>query len=515
MKKIILLLVLPFMTMAQSTLITPGVAGNIQIPNLTYSQITAIPSPVRGMKAYDTDYGCERIYNGTQWRCHDTPENQSNVLTTAFKANSGTPSAIFYVMNEVNPTDNSTIVVGNFIGSITFGSTTLTSAGGQDIFIAKFSSSNALLWANRIGGAGNGSTLLGDEYVTDIVQEIGSSNFYLTGRISSASVTGAITGSAVNGSDGFIAKFDPSGNNLWVNYVNGTVGTSYDGFLTMSQFGSDLYVCGYQSGGGVLGSTSLSATQSRFVAKYTQAGALQWVSETTGNIHDLKATASKIIAVGSFTSSITLGSSSFTSVGSLDAFITSFDSATGAIQWSDAFGSLNMEYPRAIVIKNNKAVILGDYSGTINWGGTTINRLFAYDTFIAQYDLNGGKEWIKSINGTGDDIIIDAKTDLIGNIYLLTSIGQQASFENVSINTNNSFNTVLAKLSPSGICVWAKKYFSSLSPINSGGLSQIQLINGLAKVTMSGNFQGTNVQFGHSKLTSTTPGVFLATITEN
>lgn len=50
---------------------------------------------------------------------------------------------------------DATIVLGWFFGSITFDSHTLTSAGGSDVFLAKFSADGTCLWATRYGGKGD------------------------------------------------------------------------------------------------------------------------------------------------------------------------------------------------------------------------------------------------------------------------------------------------------------------------------------------------------------------------
>src|SRR5690242_2638557 len=48
---------------------------------------------------------------------------------------------------------NNIIVVGGFHGTVDFGGVSLTSAGGFDIFVVKYSPSGGLLWAKRFGGA--------------------------------------------------------------------------------------------------------------------------------------------------------------------------------------------------------------------------------------------------------------------------------------------------------------------------------------------------------------------------
>ena len=45
------------------------------------------------------------------------------------------------------------IVVGRFSGTVDFGRVYMTSAGGEDIFIAKYSPTGSLLWSKRLGGS--------------------------------------------------------------------------------------------------------------------------------------------------------------------------------------------------------------------------------------------------------------------------------------------------------------------------------------------------------------------------
>ncbi|WP_353718711.1 T9SS type A sorting domain-containing protein [Dyadobacter sp. 676] len=51
--------------------------------------------------------------------------------------------------------DNSVYITGYYSGSETFGSTTLTSAGGLDVFVAKTSTSGNIEWAKSVGGPGD------------------------------------------------------------------------------------------------------------------------------------------------------------------------------------------------------------------------------------------------------------------------------------------------------------------------------------------------------------------------
>ena len=50
--------------------------------------------------------------------------------------------------------DGSSIVTGTFSGA-TFGGTTLTSAGEDDVFIAKLNADGSYAWAKQAGGGGD------------------------------------------------------------------------------------------------------------------------------------------------------------------------------------------------------------------------------------------------------------------------------------------------------------------------------------------------------------------------
>ncbi|MFY7910202.1 MAG: hypothetical protein ACOVO2_11640 [Emticicia sp.] len=517
MKKVFILFLLPFLGFAQSTLITAGGTGNVNLPNLTYSQITAIASPQRGMQAFDTDYGCIRVYNGTSWRCHDTPENDPNVTITAIKSDNTGISNIFSTYNDIFP-NNSTIVAGTFSGTTTFGTTTLTSAGGQDIFLVKYDQNGAVSWAYRMGGAGNGSNLFGDELISDVMVEPSTQNFYIVGSVASATVTGVTAASgatiptAVGGTDGFIAKFDVNGQLLWSSTFNGTGTFSFDGFNTMSVFGSEVYVGGYQTGGTNLGGFNITAP--RFVAKYNSLGVVQWVYETSGIIKDLASNFNRVLITGNFNSTILLGASTYTSVGGADAFVACLDNS-GNFVWGDTFGSVNGDNGNSVAINNGKALVAGNYSATMSWGNNTLSIFSGIENFLVQYDMSGNKEWIKAIKGTSfSDNITAIRTDALNNIYLLGIMNNKLWIDRKIITQWNSLLCIfVAKLSPTADCIWAKTFTSNT--IQPFGISSSIIMSGVSKINISGYFSGVNIKFGHSTLTTNGNNMFVATFIEN
>ena len=96
-----------------------------------------------------------------------------------------------------NDVDSNVYVAGNFEGMVDFdpgpGSWMLSSAGGFDGFIAKYSSTGTLIWARAVGGTD-------EEYVRGIAV------VNLVSR---------------GGTDVFVSKLDPAGNFVWARAIGG------------------------------------------------------------------------------------------------------------------------------------------------------------------------------------------------------------------------------------------------------------------------------------------------------
>ncbi len=90
-------------------------------------------------------------------------------------------------------------VTGNFSGTFTFGTTTLTSNGDLDIYVAKYNNAGDVQWVKSAGGSG---TDRGQDIVVD-----GSSKAYVTGLFSDTATFGSTTLTSSGDKDMFVAKF--------------------------------------------------------------------------------------------------------------------------------------------------------------------------------------------------------------------------------------------------------------------------------------------------------------------
>lgn len=138
--------------------------------------------------------------------------------------------------NSIAVNNNGVYLTGSFASSgFTFGPSTLTNMGGDDIFIAKYDLSGNPIWAISGGGANND---LGYSITTN------SSVIYIAGTFYSPSISlgGVALNTSFPASGGvFLAKIDSAGNGVWARNAGGNGGSN--GFSVASD-ASGVYVVG-------------------------------------------------------------------------------------------------------------------------------------------------------------------------------------------------------------------------------------------------------------------------------
>ena len=89
-------------------------------------------------------------------------------------------------------------ITGYFNDTATFGTTSKTSAGSADIFVAKYSNAGSLQWVQTAGGT---SYDLGNGITVDA-----SSNVYITGYFNGTATFGATSKTSAGSADIFVAR---------------------------------------------------------------------------------------------------------------------------------------------------------------------------------------------------------------------------------------------------------------------------------------------------------------------
>src|SRR5690606_11102269 len=139
-------------------------------------------------------------------------------------------------------------LVGRFARTATFGPLTLTSEGGQDVFLVKYTSDGHALWGRRGGGATDD---VSRAVVVDAAGEV-----YVAGRFGQTATFGDTTLVSAGRHDVFLARYSPEGDLRW---VRGGGGGGHDGGSGLAlDAAGNAYVAGYFSGLASFGALALA-----------------------------------------------------------------------------------------------------------------------------------------------------------------------------------------------------------------------------------------------------------------
>ncbi|MFQ5335605.1 MAG: SBBP repeat-containing protein, partial [Flavobacteriales bacterium] len=167
---------------------------------------------------------------------------------------------------------------GFFKNTATFGTNNLTSAGVEDIFIAKYDATGNLQWVKQ---AGNTGTDIGYAIASDA-----SGNCYVTGYFNGSITMGSFTLNSTGANEIFIAKLDPAGNYLWAIQDGGVLND--EGYGIVLDDAGYLYLTGSFEGFTTIGNVELNSMGigDIFVACYSTDSIFQWAKQAGGTNQD-------------------------------------------------------------------------------------------------------------------------------------------------------------------------------------------------------------------------------------
>ena len=389
---------------------------------------------------------------------------------------------------------------GTFAGtSVTFGATTMPSAGNCDMFLVKYSSTGAVLWARSAGGNDNDQ---GNSVATDA-----SGNVYVTGFYSSHTMFfGADTINNTGVWNMFIAKYSPNGNLLWVKSGEGS-----SSVIAYSVIVNSLgYICVTGSFGGtsslIFGIDTLTNASSNyssiFTVAYSASGTPIWAKSSVGigDNYGYSITSDvfgNVFITGYYSGpTITFGTTTLTNIDNTgntnDVFIAKY-SSSGVLIWAKSAGGTSNDYGTSIATDaSGNAYLTGYfYSSMITFGFNTLPNLGGIGMFLVKYSTIGSVLFAKTPGGLSTNKGWSVATDASG-IYVTGSfIGNSIVFDS---------DTLLEPTLPVGATdpMFIVKYDSTLnvicaSTLASGGddLSGVST-DGIGNAYITGDITGAN-----------------------
>jgi hypothetical protein len=278
---------------------------------------------------------------------------------------------------------------------INFGPDTLVNANpnSSDIFVAKYSSSGAELWARASGGAG--------EDITWSISADGNGDAVIAGNFRSGIFyidAIVLNNPSPSGYEAIVFKYDAAGTFMWVN-----------------QYGS------------IYAESFLDVT-----------------TDSAGNV----------AATGYFeAANLTVGPvvlTNSTAFSFLDIFVVKF-SPSGNVMWAKSAGGTRDEYPFCISFDKSGNVFVSGYydSDTCAFGADDIFNSGGFDAFLAKYDAAGNDLWAMSAGGGGSDRALDLDVNNSGEAIVTGYFTSSSiAFGTTVINNEGDNDQFIAKLNP-------------------------------------------------------------------
>jgi hypothetical protein len=283
--------------------------------------------------------------------------------------------------------------------SVDYGGGAQYDKGGNDIFIAKYSSAGSWVWSKTIGGTGydQGNAIAAD----------GSGNVFATGYIGAAAAGVNFGGGALVSAglyDVFLAKYTASGAFQWAKRFGGSGNDT--GMAVATDSAGNVYIAGSFEGSANFGGSNLSSSGLRdiFVAKYSATGTHLWSKKFGGSGDEVGYSlavdaAGGVFLTGKFQNSVNFGGASLTSAGGDDIFLAKLSAADGSHVWSKGMGGTSSDAALGVDVDGTgNAVVTGYFTGSVNLGGTVLSGS-GVNVFVAKYSSAGTHVWSKQFGG--------------------------------------------------------------------------------------------------------------------
>ena len=312
----------------------------------------------------------------------------------------------------------------------------MTSAGGEDAYVARYDKNRNLIWAVSFSSQ-NGYVLARD---IDIDQ---NSNVYVTGRFTGSVDFDPSSSNFILNSNGaedtYLAKLDPLGNLIWVVAFGGS--SRDEGIsVTYNPVGAILIT------GHFRGSVDFDPSPNNliknganaenvFLSCFDQNGNLMWnnamisSSNSASIARGYHATVDddyNFIVSGAFFGTIDLDGSSATvnatAQSASDAFIAAYN-PLGIYQWSFTFGGTSNVIPSSVELGTDSSIYVGGYfegNANFNPSGTALNKSSAgsRDIFISKFDASRNLQWNVAAGGVSSEVSTKLIVDNRNHVFI-------------------------------------------------------------------------------------------------
>ena len=310
-----------------------------------------------------------------------------------------------------------------------------TSAGLQDAWLARYDQGGNQVWIHQIGSPGY-------EYARSVAPDTSGDVFVCGGT------TGDLGGPITGTNDAWLARYDRSGNQLWILQV-GTNSDEYAAAVSPDGLGG-VFVGG--GTGGHLGASNAGGVDA-WLARYNESGALVWIRQLGTSSNEAVRFAVPDGVGGVHVGGGTYGSLGGPNAGQDDAWLARYDSAGNQL-WLRQIGTSEWDTAKAAAQDAHGGLYITGWTGG-SLGGPNAGP-GSSDAWIARYSASGDQLWVCQLGTVAGDNAIAAAPDGLGGVYVGGETGGAlgGSFSGV-------FDAWIARFDDAGNQVWIDQFGSS------------------------------------------------------
>ncbi len=329
----------------------------------------------------------------------------------------------------------------------------LQSAGGYDLFFARFAPDGGHLWSARFGDESN-------QWVNSFALAVNEA-----GEIAA---TGGFAGTLDFGggalvsenNDMFLVRLSAQGEHVWSEvftseYVrpfatafdadgNVIVGGGFENPLNLggdvlsSAGAEDVFVGKFDPKGSHVWSRSYGSAESQFLRRI--------VTDGEGNCY----------LGGGAQGTVDFGDGPLNSGAQIDAFLVRLD-AQGNTEWSRRFGTTGIHDINDLAINPAGQLIVSLESiGALDLGGKSFDA-GELRSFVARFTTDGEHAWSRMV-GDGEVALRGVSVDGVGSMLLVGEFWGESDFGGGTLTSAGDRDAFLVKLNESGEHVWSKRF---------------------------------------------------------
>lgn len=337
------------------------------------------------------------------------------------------------------------IVVGQFVGTVNFGGGAFTSVGPNfdDAFIVKLDTQGNHVWSKKFGNI--------DSQVPHGVAVGPTGDIAMVGDFQTNMTIDAISLNSTGDTDAFVAVFDSAGTAKWGKALGDAAAQS-------------AHAVAFDTAGNVLltgdtagpidfgqGLQPLTGTLNAWAAKLSSAGTVSWgklygTTKATGEGIGADA-AGNIYLAGDHEAKIDFGGGALDNSGGPNVYVAKLD-AQGKQLWSHTYGDGNSQHAKGLRVDGkNHAVVVGTFSGAIDFGKGKLQSGGGVDGFVAKLDTLGCGTWQKGFGDASFQSASGVSADAAGNVLITGSVAGAADLGG-GVLTASGDDVLIAKLAP-------------------------------------------------------------------